>query len=39
LLAVLFSTFWFQRPPDALALAGMSLIMAAGVFLAMRRAA
>lgn len=39
LLAVLFSTFWFQRPPDSLALAGMALIMAAGVFLAMRRAA
>ncbi|CAB3684444.1 DMT family transporter [Achromobacter pestifer] len=39
LLAVLFSTFWFQRPPDGLALAGMVLIMAAGVFLAMRRAA
>ncbi|AYD64032.1 DMT family transporter [Achromobacter sp. B7] len=38
LLAVLFSTFWFQRPPDALALAGMALIMASGVFLAMRRA-
>ncbi|MDH2052430.1 DMT family transporter [Achromobacter marplatensis] len=39
LLAVLFSTFWFQRPPDSLALAGMALIMAAGIFLAMRRAA
>ncbi|QVQ29100.1 DMT family transporter [Achromobacter deleyi] len=38
LLAVGFSTFWFQRPPDALALAGMGLIMAAGVFLALRRA-
>lgn len=38
LLAVLFSTFWFQRPPDTLALAGMALIMASGVFLAMRRA-
>ncbi|MDX3985908.1 MAG: DMT family transporter [Achromobacter sp.] len=38
LLAVLFSTFWFQRPPDSLALAGMALIMASGVFLAMRRA-
>ncbi len=37
LLAVLFSTFWFQRPPDGLALAGMGLIMAAGVFLALRR--
>ncbi|WAI82328.1 MULTISPECIES: DMT family transporter [Achromobacter] len=39
LLAVLFSTFWFQRPPDAMALAGMGLIMASGVFLALRRAA
>jgi len=39
LLAVLFSTFWFQRPPDGLALAGMGLIMASGVFLALRRAA
>lgn len=38
LLAVLFSTFWFQRPPDGLALAGMGLIMASGVFLALRRA-
>ncbi len=36
LLAVGFSTFWFQRPPDALALAGMGLIMASGVFLALR---
>lgn len=38
LLAVGFSTFWFQRPPDGLALAGMGLIMASGVFLALRRA-
>ena len=37
LLAVLFSTFWFQRPPDGLALAGMALIIASGVFLALRR--
>lgn len=37
LLALGFSTFWFQRPPDALALAGMGLIMAAGVFLALRQ--
>lgn len=36
LLALGFSTFWFQRPPDALALAGMGLIMASGVFLALR---
>jgi len=38
LLAVAFSTFWFQRPPDAPALAGMAMIVAAGVFLAARRA-
>jgi len=36
LLALGFSTFWFQRPPDSLALAGMGLIIAAGVFLALR---
>jgi drug/metabolite transporter (DMT)-like permease len=36
LLAVLISSFWFQRPPDALALAGMGLIAAAGVALALR---
>ncbi len=36
LLAVLISSFWFQRPPDALALAGMGLITAAGVALALR---
>lgn len=34
LLAVLISSFWFQRPPDAWALAGMALIMAAGLWLA-----
>ena len=39
LLAVGFSTFWFQRPPDGLALAGMALIMASGIFLALRRVA
>ncbi|WP_258130586.1 DMT family transporter [Achromobacter anxifer] len=38
LLAVVFSTLWFQRPPDGLALAGMALIIASGVFLALRRA-
>jgi hypothetical protein len=27
--------FWIQRPPDALALADMALIMAAEVFLAL----
>ena len=37
LLAVIFSTFWLQRPPDSLAMAGMLLIMAAGMFLALRR--
>lgn len=37
LLAVLISSFWFQRPPDGLALAGMGLIAAAGVALALRR--
>ncbi len=37
LLAVLISTFWFQRPPDALALGGMALIGAAGVYLALPR--
>jgi drug/metabolite transporter (DMT)-like permease len=38
LLAVLISTFWFQRPPDGLALAGMGLIALAGLALARRRA-
>ncbi|OZI32879.1 EamA family transporter [Bordetella genomosp. 1] len=37
LMAVAFSTFWFDRPPDALALAGMALIVAAGIFLVTRR--
>lgn len=37
LLAVIFSTFWLQRPPDSMAMAGMLLIMAAGMFLALRR--
>lgn len=36
-LAVLISTFWFQRPPDALGLGGMALIGAAGVYLALPR--
>lgn len=39
LLAVAFSTFWFHRPPDALAAAGIALIMAAGIYLARARAA
>jgi len=34
LLAVLISSFWFQRPPDGWALAGIALIMAAGLWLA-----
>jgi drug/metabolite transporter (DMT)-like permease len=37
LLAVLISSFWFQRPPDGPALAGMGLIATAGVTLALRR--
>ena len=37
LLAVLISTFWFRRPPDTLALYGMLLIGAAGVYLAWPR--
>jgi drug/metabolite transporter (DMT)-like permease len=37
LLAVGFSTFLFHRPPDAIALAGIALIMAAGVYLARRK--
>jgi drug/metabolite transporter (DMT)-like permease len=37
LLAVAISTLWFQRPPDALALAGMALIAVAGVYLARAR--
>lgn len=36
LLAVAFSTFWFDRPPDALAGAGMALIAGAGLFLVTR---
>lgn len=39
LMAVAFSTFWFGRPPDTVALCGMALIVAAGVFLAVRRPA
>lgn len=34
LLALLISTFWFQRPPDGPALAGIALIAAAGLALA-----
>jgi drug/metabolite transporter (DMT)-like permease len=39
LLAVLISSFWFHRPPDSVALAGIGLIVAAGLFLARARAA
>lgn len=39
LLAVGFSTFWFHKPPDALALAGIALIAAAGLYLARSRPA
>lgn len=38
LMAVLFSTFLFNHPPDALALCGIGLITGAGIFLATRRA-
>ncbi|SDC83971.1 Permease of the drug/metabolite transporter (DMT) superfamily [Variovorax sp. CF079] len=34
LLAVAFSTFWFHKPPDGLAMSGIALIIAAGVYLA-----
>lgn len=34
LLAVLISSFWFARPPDHLALAGIGLIVVAGIGLA-----
>src|SRR5690606_31972602 len=37
LMAVGFSTFVFARPPDLPAIAGMALIVAAGLFLASRR--
>ncbi|MDD0837809.1 DMT family transporter [Curvibacter sp. HBC61] len=37
LLAVLISTFWFQRAPDGVALLGIALIMGAGVYLALPR--
>ncbi|MDM0039364.1 DMT family transporter [Variovorax sp. J22G21] len=39
LLAVGFSTFWFHKPPDGLALAGIALIVAAGLYLARARPA
>lgn len=37
LLAVLISTLWFQRPPDAPMLVGMALIVVAGIYLARAR--
>ncbi len=39
LLAVAISAFWFQRAPDALALAGMGMIALAGMYLARARRA
>ena len=38
MLAVLISAFWFDRPPDMLAMAGIALIMGSGAWLALRRA-
>ncbi len=37
LMAVVFSAYLFNQPPDALALGGIALITAAGIFLATRR--
>lgn len=37
LMAVAFSTFLFNRPPDSLAMMGITLITAAGVFLVLPR--
>jgi len=39
LLAVIISSLWFHKPPDAIATAGIALIMAAGVYLARARPA
>lgn len=39
LLAVAFSTFWFHKPPDGLAMTGIALIVAAGIYLARARPA
>ncbi|UUZ74408.1 DMT family transporter [Polaromonas sp. P1(28)-13] len=39
LLAVAFSTFWFRKPPDGLAMTGIALIVAAGIYLARARPA
>jgi drug/metabolite transporter (DMT)-like permease len=37
LLAVTISTLWFGKPPDGIALAGIALIVAAGLYLAYAR--
>lgn len=37
LLAVLISSFFFHRPPDTLAIAGIALIMCAGMYIARAR--
>ena len=37
LMALVISTVWFQRPPDGMALAGIGLILAAGLYLATAR--
>ena len=34
MLAVGISTFWFRKPPDVIAIVGIALIMAAGIYLA-----
>lgn len=39
LMAVAYSTFWFDRAPDTIAGMGIALIAAAGIFLAMPRRA
>jgi drug/metabolite transporter (DMT)-like permease len=39
LLAVALSTFWFHKPPDGLAMSGIALIVAAGIYLARSRPA
>ena len=39
LLAVAISSLWFHKPPDALATAGIALILAAGIYLARSRPA
>ncbi|OZI61765.1 DMT family transporter [Bordetella genomosp. 11] len=38
MLAVLISAFWFDRPPDAVAMAGIALIIGSGAWLALPRA-